>query len=75
MPSRLTCGALLAAGLLSSGLSVANAEALYEFDGTIPKMTATTSADTQLIVVSGAAGFYPRVAFAAMACDDISQNK
>lgn len=27
--------------------------------------TATTSADTQLIVASGAAGFYPRMAFAA----------
>jgi len=39
MPSRLTCGALLAAGLLSSGLSAANAEVLYEYDGTIPKMT------------------------------------
>merc|ERR1711970_613061 len=39
MPSRLTCSALLAAGLLSSGLSVANAEVLFEDDGMIPKET------------------------------------
>jgi len=39
MPSRLAVGALLGAGLLSSGLSVANAEVLYEYDGPIPKMS------------------------------------
>ena len=41
MPSRLTCGALLAAGLLSSGLSVANAAEdpitlPAEMEGTVP---------------------------------------
>ena len=43
MPSRLAVGALLGAGLLSSGLSVANAEVLYEFDGTVPKMAIGSS--------------------------------